>query len=66
MPEYTEQDLNKALNNIRNGKSIRQASRDWGVPDTTLRNRKKGGEGHLIAAQSQQRLSPSQEEHLSN
>ncbi len=66
MPEYTKQDLNKALNNIRNSKSIRQASRDWGVPDTTLRNRKKGGEGHLIAAQSQQRLSPSQEEHLSN
>jgi hypothetical protein len=28
MPEYTEQDLNKALNDIRNGKSTRQASRD--------------------------------------
>ncbi len=66
MPQYTEQDLNEALNDIRNSKSIRQASRDWGVPDTTLRNRKKGGESYFIAAQSQQRLSPSQEEHLSN
>jgi dsRNA-specific ribonuclease len=66
MPQYTEQDLHEALNDIRNGKSLRQASQDWGVPTTTLYNRNKGREPHNIAAQSQQRLSPSQEEHLSN
>ncbi len=59
MPQYTEQDLHKALNNIRNGKSLRQASQDWGVPTTTLYNRNKGREPYNIAAQSQQRLLPS-------
>jgi len=66
MYQYTEQDLRAALSDIRNGKSLRQASREWGVPSSTLSSRNRGQESHTIAAESQQRLSPSQEEHLSN
>jgi hypothetical protein len=66
MHQYTEHDLYMALNDVRNGKSLRQASREWGVPSSTLSDRNKGQESHTIAAESQQRLSSSQEEHLSN
>jgi hypothetical protein len=43
---------------------LRQANRDWGVPVSTLQNHTKGTESHDIAAESQQRLSKIQEEHL--
>jgi hypothetical protein len=64
MRQYTEEDLLSALNDVRNGKSLRQANRDWGVPVSTLQNHTKGTESHAIAAESQQRLSKIQEEHL--
>jgi hypothetical protein len=64
MPQYSEQDLLAALSDIRNGKSLRLASREWGVPFSTLRNRIQGSESHAIAAESQQKLSKSQEDHL--
>ena len=66
MRQYTEQDVAYALNDIKNGKSLRQASREWGVPLSTLQNRNNGSEHHIIAAQNQQKLSPNQEDHLSN
>jgi hypothetical protein len=66
MHQYTEQDLCTALSDIRNRKSLRQASREWGVPSSTLSCRNRGQESYSLAAESQQRLSPSQEEHLSN
>jgi hypothetical protein len=66
MHQYAELDLLAALSDVRNGKSIRVASREWGVPFSTLQNRNKGRENHSIASETQQRLSPSQEEHLSN
>jgi lambda repressor-like predicted transcriptional regulator len=53
MHQYTEQDLHAALSDIRNGKSLRQASREWGVPPSTLSDRNKGQESHTLAAESQ-------------
>jgi hypothetical protein len=64
MHQYTEQDLLEALNDITNGKSLRLASREWGIPLTTLHNRIQGRESHTFASESQQRLSKIQEEHL--
>jgi hypothetical protein len=66
MHQYTEQDLLKALNDVKNGKSLKLASREWGIPYTTLQNRNHGRTTHSVAAESQQRLSKAQEEHLSN
>ena len=63
---YTEQDLLSAVADIKNGKSLRQACRDWGVPYTTLQNRNQGTNNHTTAAESQQRLSKIQEEHLTS
>jgi 4-hydroxybenzoate polyprenyltransferase len=65
MHQYTEQDLLTALSDVRNGKSLKLASREWGVPFSTLRDRNQGSESHTFAAESQQRLSKIQEEHLS-
>ena len=65
MHQYTEQDLLAALSDVRNGKSLRLASREWGVPFTTLQNRNQGSESYALAAESKQRLSKTQEEHLS-
>ena len=65
MPRYSEQDLIMALNEVANGKSLRLASREWGIPRATLYNRNHGGTTHSIAAEDQQRLSKVQEEHLS-
>ena len=64
MYQYTEQDLLAALADVRNGKPLRQASREWGVPFSTLRDNNEGSESHAVAAESQQRLSKIQEEHL--
>jgi transposase-like protein len=64
MPQYQEQDLVAAINDVRNGKSLRQASREWGVPSSTLSDRIRGRENYTQASESQQKLSPSQEEHL--
>ena len=65
MHQYTEHDLLAALSDVRNGKSLRLASREWGIPLSTLYNRNKGYESHTIGAKNQQRLPPNQEEHLS-
>jgi 4-hydroxybenzoate polyprenyltransferase len=65
MPQYTEQDLLAALDDVRNGKSLRLASREWGIPLSTLQNRNDSSESHTFAAESQQRLSKVQEDHLS-
>jgi 4-hydroxybenzoate polyprenyltransferase len=66
MPQYTEDDVSQALINVANGKGVRAAARDWGVPYTTLRERIKGRENHSISAENQQRLSRVQEDHLAN
>jgi 4-hydroxybenzoate polyprenyltransferase len=66
MTQYTEDDLNHAIEDVANGKPKKLAAREWGVPESTLRNRIKGSENHSIAAESQQRLSKVQEDHLAN
>ena len=66
MRRYTEEDVLAALADIRNGKSIRTAVNDWGVPYNTIRDRRKGSTNHILAAESQQRLSIAQEEHLTS
>ena len=58
MHQYTEHDLLAALSDVRNGKSLRLASREWGIPLSTLYNRNKGHESHTIGAENQQRLLP--------
>ena len=66
MPRYTEDDMAQAIKDTTNGKSLRLAAREQGVPYPTLRGRIEGGENHSNAAESQQRLSRVQEDHLAN
>jgi lambda repressor-like predicted transcriptional regulator len=55
-PEYTESDVQSALKEIANGKSIRKASLEWGVPRSTLHNRNTTTLPHQEAASYLQRL----------
>ena len=66
MSRYTEQDVLLALADIRNRKSERAACLDHDIPRSTIYGRNKESENHVLAAESQQRLSMVQEEHLSN
>ena len=66
MRRYTEEDVLAALANIRNRKSIRTAVNDWGVSYSTIRDRRKGSTNHVLAAESQQRLSTAQKKHLTS
>ena len=52
MPRYTEDDIVLGLQAIANGMNLREASREWGVPYSTLRGRLIGGETHSNAAES--------------
>lgn len=49
--KYTEDDLQYALNDIKNGAKVRQASIKWGIPRSTLQNRIYGHLSHKEAAQ---------------
>ena len=66
MARYTEDDIAQAIKDTTNGKSLRLAAQEWGVPYTTLQNRIEGHENHSNVAESQQRLSRVQEDHLAN
>ena len=66
MPLYTEEDVQFALNDIANGKSVRKASLDWGVPRPTLTARIQGAVSRIEANAYNQRLSPVQEQRLTN
>jgi hypothetical protein len=44
MPQYTKDNISQALINVANGKGVRAAARDWGLPYITLRERIKGHE----------------------
>ena len=65
-PLYTEEDVQDALNDIANGKSMRKASADWGVPRTTLTDRISGRVSRAEAKALDQRLSPIQEQRLTD
>jgi len=58
---YTEEDVQRALADIANGKSVRKAWLDWGVPRSTLQDRINGGISRSEAHAPSQRLSPIQE-----
>jgi Tc5 transposase DNA-binding domain/helix-turn-helix, Psq domain len=64
--KYTEDDIQYALNDIKNRVSVRQAGIKWGIPRSTLQDRTYGHLSHSEAAQPSQKLSQVQEERLTN
>jgi len=66
MKQYTEEEVDQALQSIANGQSIRRASLEWGVPRVTLQRRVLGIQPKESAHQQYQKLSPDQENHLSS
>jgi hypothetical protein len=63
---YTEEDVQRALEDIANRKSVRRASLDWGSPRGTLEGRIKGHVSRSEGATPLQRLSPIQEQRLTD
>lgn len=66
MKSYTEGQIAEAIAAIENGTSLRQASKTWSIPRTTLYNRISGRLPRTIAHQSRQRLSIREEDELVN
>lgn len=66
MAPYTDDHIDKAISEHQHGASIRKAAEAWGVPESTLRRRLKGGLTRTTAHAFEQRLSPQQETHLSS
>jgi hypothetical protein len=64
--EYTESDVQCALAEIANGKSLRKAAVEWGVPRSTLQDRNATTLPHLEAASHLQRLPTVMENQLTN
>ena len=64
MKQYTEKDLDSALEAIAMGRSVRKATLEWGIPRATLQDRRAGAQPRSIAFSSLQRLSQVQEDHL--
>lgn len=65
-PEYTEYDIMCALEEVANGKSLRKASLEWGVPRSTLRGRNATTQSHQEAASYLQKLPTVVENRLTN
>lgn len=61
---YNEQAVQEALHAIANGMSQNKAELEYGVPRSTLQNRLKGIPTRQQAHAHEQRLSPTQEDHL--
>ncbi|KZL82569.1 transposase [Colletotrichum incanum] len=61
MKQYTEYEVQKALQAITDGHGIRQAAREWGIPYPTLRHRLYGTQSRGAAFAGLQRLSETQE-----
>lgn len=64
MTRWSEEDMQKALEAIENGQSIRKAGKQFGIPEATLRGRVKGAVSVRQNAADRQLLSPDQEEWL--
>ena len=64
MATYTENDVQNALADLRNGGALRTVSTRHGVPRTTLRGRLSGARSCQDAHNNEQRLSTVQEERL--
>ena len=54
--EYTEYDIESALEEVANGKSVRKASLEWGVPRSTLQDRNATTQSRQEGASHLQRL----------
>ncbi|OHE92284.1 hypothetical protein CORC01_12399 [Colletotrichum orchidophilum] len=66
MPNYTEEHVKNAENDVLHGKSIRKASADWGIPYATLSGRLKGATTVRKSKEDYQRLSKYQEKSLAH
>ena len=64
MKGYTEAELQQAIEDVKNGAGIREASIKWSIPRSTLQGRLKGQITQSEAQIDYQRLSPAQEERL--
>jgi hypothetical protein len=64
MKPYSDFELSQAIEAVANGASVRAASREWGIPRTTLQDRLLGTQSHSESALPQQRLSKTQENSL--
>jgi hypothetical protein len=64
MTESIEKSIAGALNDIQNGVSQRKASKQWGIPRSTLQKRLNGSQPRAGANEHLQRLSRQQESHL--
>ncbi len=65
-PSYTEEDVQRALADVAKGRSVRKAGLDWGVPRGTLQDRIHGRVSRKEASEPSQRLSPVQEQRLTD
>ena len=65
-PSYTEDDIQRALADVGNGRSVHKAYLDWGVPRDTIQDRIKGSVSRKEANEPFQRLLPVQEQRLIN
>ena len=65
-PSYTKDDVQRALADMANRKSVRKASLDQGVPRVTLQERINGRVSRQEANEPYQRLSPVQEQRLTD
>jgi len=65
-PSYTEDDVQRALKEVVEGKSMCKAHLDWGVPRSTLQDRIYGCVPQKEAQEPYQRLSPVQEQRLAH
>jgi len=64
MAIYTENDVQNALANVRNGVALATAATRNGVPRNTLRGRLGGAQSCRYAHEDEQRLSTVQEQNL--
>lgn len=64
MTQYTEEDVDSALEAIAMGRSVRKAALEWGIPRATLQHRIAGTQPRSTAFSGLQRLSKVQEDHL--
>lgn len=63
MPSYDEEDMADAIQDVKEGLSLRQASAKWGIPHTSIKYR-KDGRLPVGGVQPAQRLTPAQEKRV--
>ncbi|KZL67851.1 transposase [Colletotrichum tofieldiae] len=61
---YTENEIQHAIEAISNGKAIKRAAIEYGIPSSTLQHRLNGKQARKLAFSDLQRLSPDQEAKL--